>query len=200
MEIAMAEALCCVYTHVVVVEGGSNQIPYLETYDGSMDAYGECSNGKDNPTAAYTSINVMEDVMGSVCGMSMGSRDCFDQGACIEVAKTMPPPFDSPEISVYPSPVGSNIPTVSQEPTISDFDDDDNSTTLSSFPSSSASPSQALSFFPRPSLNRTNATISSASSPLEFISSSGTPTPLSAFKPILLVSFFYCVSAFHFLF
>ncbi len=205
MEIAMANALCCVYTHVVVVAGDfTNRVPYLETYDGSMYAYGECStidNDNESSTETYTSINVMEDVMGNVCGMSMGSRDCFDQAACIEDAKTIPPApiefVEPPTMSAYPSPTGSSIPTDIPTP-ITLGSNYTNATIFSSFPNSSSSPSPSEALSSQPSWNiNTNATISLVS-PLEQNPPSGSP---QLFSPtILSLAYFGSVcAAYHFL-
>lgn len=200
MEIAMMNALCCVYTHVVVVgtadEETSNR-PYLETYDGSLYAYNECEN--DSSADAYTSIEAMEEVMGNVCGMSMGSRDCFDQRFCIEDAMAIPAPADvvddastgdSPDIPTSPSPTGSSISTVIPTFTTSDFfdDDDGNSTTLSPFPSSSSPPSQIQPTIPP------NLSVSSFEYPF---SSSGS-LPAFYYKSNFFVCF-CCLSAFYFL-
>jgi len=85
MEVAMANTLCCVYTHVEVVANTNTNTntntrrPILETYDGSVTRIGDCGTS--------TSIEVMEEVMDRICAMSMGSRDCSDQAVCIEDAK-----------------------------------------------------------------------------------------------------------------
>lgn len=159
MEVAMANALCCVYTHVVVAasDGSTNQVPYLETYDRSIYAYNECTNMDDG---GYTSVDLMEDVMSNVCGMSMGSRDCFDQAACIDEAKTTAPPVESLAIaSSFPSPVSSEIPSDIPTPIIQDDDYTNATFGLSSFPHTSLSPSGTPSPYTQPSQN-TNTSLS----------------------------------------
>eukprot|EP00535_Pseudo-nitzschia_heimii_P009886 CAMPEP_0197176344 /NCGR_PEP_ID=MMETSP1423-20130617/2312_1 /TAXON_ID=476441 /ORGANISM="Pseudo-nitzschia heimii, Strain UNC1101" /LENGTH=207 /DNA_ID=CAMNT_0042625717 /DNA_START=35 /DNA_END=658 /DNA_ORIENTATION=+ len=85
-EAAAAEALCCVYTHVVVGSGG-NGAAILETYDGSLYRIGDGDDDDGDDDDGCDGVRAMEEVMGRVCGMSMGSRDCFDQAACIENAE-----------------------------------------------------------------------------------------------------------------
>mmetsp|Transcript_3829 Transcript_3829/g.10054 ORF Transcript_3829/g.10054 Transcript_3829/m.10054 type:complete len:174 (+) Transcript_3829:185-706(+) len=88
MENAMADALCCVYTHVVIGSGSTNTA-VLETYDGSSQAIGECGAG-------YASVQVMEETMDRVCRMSMGREDCSNQAVCVENAKLISSPSTAP--------------------------------------------------------------------------------------------------------
>lgn len=92
MEVAMADALCCVYTHVVVDYGsGSTNTVMFETYDGSKYRISD-----DCGAGGMSSIAVMEEVMDRVCAMSMGSQDCLNQAVCIENAKTTTVPSLAP--------------------------------------------------------------------------------------------------------
>mmetsp|Transcript_25360 Transcript_25360/g.58973 ORF Transcript_25360/g.58973 Transcript_25360/m.58973 type:complete len:185 (-) Transcript_25360:81-635(-) len=70
------ERLCCVYTHVQLEDGDSLSQPQLLTYDGGVRRY--------SPTATF--VEIEQDVMSDVCGMSMGSVDCRTQQSCIENA------------------------------------------------------------------------------------------------------------------
>mmetsp|Transcript_24413 Transcript_24413/g.27895 ORF Transcript_24413/g.27895 Transcript_24413/m.27895 type:complete len:252 (-) Transcript_24413:59-814(-) len=94
-ERAWVTALCCVYTHVIIVDDDVNVdadesslvVPSLKTYDGREYTIQSSSsnNGNDNDNT-QTSIQVMEKVMQDICGMSMGSSDCYDQSVCVEDA------------------------------------------------------------------------------------------------------------------
>merc|ERR1719420_2278060 len=65
-----ANALCCVYTHVVIDNGWD---PYLVTYDENW--YYMSSDD--------SAVEVMKEAMDDVCDMYMGSQDCSNKAKCV---------------------------------------------------------------------------------------------------------------------
>eukprot|EP00534_Pseudo-nitzschia_fraudulenta_P001205 CAMPEP_0201132944 /NCGR_PEP_ID=MMETSP0850-20130426/47384_1 /ASSEMBLY_ACC=CAM_ASM_000622 /TAXON_ID=183588 /ORGANISM="Pseudo-nitzschia fraudulenta, Strain WWA7" /LENGTH=402 /DNA_ID=CAMNT_0047403437 /DNA_START=108 /DNA_END=1316 /DNA_ORIENTATION=- len=148
-ETAWANALCCVYTHVEA--GSSGKTPILETYDGYKYSFRECSN-----QGSVTSVDIMEEVMGNVCGMSMGSRDCYDQADCIEdaLSRVGPASTDAPTPSPtdFPTPSPTDLPTPSSTnaPTPSPTDPPTPSSTDAPTPSPTNLPTQSSTDAPAP--------------------------------------------------
>jgi len=64
--------LCCVYTHVEIMEDAST--PYLKTYDGNIEYMDPC-----DITGA---VSVMKTAWDNICDMSMGEEDCNDSDEC----------------------------------------------------------------------------------------------------------------------
>lgn len=68
-----ANALCCVYTHVVI---DNEYNPYMVTYDESE--YYMSSSG--------SAVDVMKEAMKDICKMYMGSQDCENKKRCVKEA------------------------------------------------------------------------------------------------------------------
>ena len=78
---AWIEALCCVYTHVQVIQSSSSKTVRFEVYDGSSYTI-----RPQHRSSSTLFANVAAQAMDDICNMQMGSQDCQQRSECIDTA------------------------------------------------------------------------------------------------------------------